>query len=163
MTQAQPASVQCVMLVRLFTQTPLAAAVPPCLPPPTPLQATILLPCCDNFVMHSVRDRLPPEAVNTPLARRMALLIALTWATALTLMTAGASIPIAVKLHPTWPHPGNIVASYVLGFGPLLMALPIQLAIAHVYKKKLIAQFQQQQQQHGVSSGSPAARDQEAL
>jgi len=153
------------MLVCLYTHsyvTPLPAAIPPSLPPS--LQATILLPCTDNFVMHSVRDRLPPEAVNTPLARRMALLIALTWATALTLMTAGASIPIAVKLHPTWPHPGNMVATYVLGFGPLLMAFPIQLAVAHVYKKKLMAQFQQQQQQqHGSPSDSPAARGQEAL
>jgi hypothetical protein len=119
-------------------------------------QSTIILPCTDNFVMHSIRDRVPPHVSRLPLMRRMALLIALTWAISLTIMTAGATIPIAVKLHPTWPHPGNIIATYVLGLGPLLLALPIQHIISHVYRKKLMKQQQAHLQAEAAAAAAAA-------
>jgi hypothetical protein len=84
----------------------------------------------------------------------MALLIALSWAIALTLMTAGAIIPIVAKLHPTQPHRGNMIATYVLGFGPLLLALPIQHIISHVYRKKLTKQ--QQARLQAEAAAAPA-------
>lgn len=116
------------------------------------LQATILLPCSDDFVMHSVRDRVPERIVHHPDLRRMTLLISMTWAVALTIMTGGAIIPVAAKLHPTNPHPVNVVATYVVGFGPLLLAFPVQWWLTKHYKAKMMGQYQrhlmtQQQQQ----------------
>lgn len=107
--------------------------------------------------MHSIRDRVPPHVARLPLMRRMALLIALTWAISLTLMTAGAIIPIVAKLHPTQPHPGNMIATYILGFGPLLLALPIQHIISHVYRKKKTKQQQEHLQREAAVAAAAGA------
>jgi hypothetical protein len=104
----------------------------------------------DNFVMHSVRDRVPDRLTHHPLMRRMTTAISCTWAVALSLMTVGAVIPLAMRLPPKQPSALNIVCSYVLGFGPLLLAFPVQWVLTRHYKKRMMAQFhahQQQQQQ----------------
>lgn len=107
--------------------------------------------------MHSIRDRVPDHVARLPLMRRMAFLIALTWAIALTIMTAGAIIPVVAKLHPTKPSPANIIATYVLGFGPLLLAMPVQHIISHVYRKKMMQQLQAHREQQEREAAAMAA------
>lgn len=111
--------------------------------------------------MHSVRDKAPEQVVKTPLMQRMALLIALNWATALTLMTAGSIIPLATGLAPGQMPMGLMVVTYVLGYGPLLLALPIQMILMHVYRKKIRQRYQQhlQQPQPQQAAVGEAARD----
>lgn len=108
--------------------------------------ATILLPC-RNFVMDSVADRVPAVVVNHPLLRRMALLIACTWATALSVMTVAAIIPPATRQHPTNLHLMTILCGYVLGFGPLLVAMVLQHVISHIYRKRMRQEFEQHAKQ----------------
>lgn len=109
------------------------------------MQATIILPCTDNFVMHTVRDRVPDHVARLPLMRRMALAIALTWALALTIMTAGSAIAVAARLHPAVRTREAVIAANVLGFGPLLLALPVQFVLSHVYRKRLMRQREEAQ------------------
>lgn len=134
-------------------------AAPVVVAPPL-LKASILLPCTDNFVMHTVRDRMPDTVARLALVRRMALLIALVWATALTLMTAGAALPVYDKLHhpSAGPHKAGMIATYVLGYGPLLLAVPIQHTISYVYKKRLLKLREAQGQE---AATTPAANGQE--
>lgn len=124
--------------------------------------ASILLPCTDNFVMHTVRDRVPDNVARLPLMRRMALLIALVWATALTLMTAGAALPVYDKLHhpAAGPHRAGMIATYVLGFGPLLLAVPIQHTISHIYKKRVLKLRDEAQRQEAAAVSSASQTEQ---
>jgi hypothetical protein len=63
-------------------------------------------------------------------------------------MTAGTAIPIIIKHNPQLtPSAGSKVATLVLVFGPLVLAVVLTFAISHVYKKKIKDHFQQQQQQ----------------
>jgi hypothetical protein len=130
-----------------------------------PPQATILLPCSDNFVMHTVRDRIPEPIVRNPLVKRMALLIALLWACALTIMTSGAAIPIALKNNPQLrPTRGINIAVPVLSFGPLVIAMALQFAITHVYRKKIAQHYKQlQEQQQQAAAVAGAGVDQQGV
>jgi hypothetical protein len=145
-------------LTAALTQTSQKPTICPCLLPalplslPPPPQATILLPCTDNFVMHSVRDRIQEPIIRHPLVKRMALLISLLWAVALTIMTAGAAIPVTLARNPQLtPMRGIKIVVPVLSFGPLLLAVPLQLIIAHIYRKKIAQHYQQQQQQQAAA------------
>jgi len=117
--------------------------------------ATIILPCTDNFVMHTVRDRVPDHVARLPLMRRMALAIALTWALALTIMTAGSAIAVAARLHPAVRTREAIIAATVLGFGPLLLALPVQFVLSHVYRKRLLRQREEAQAAAAAQAAQP--------
>lgn len=68
------------------------------------MQATIVLPCMDNFVMTSVKDRVPERIWSKPDLKRMTCLISTTWAVALTVMTAGECCG-----PDTWPRAGKVV------------------------------------------------------
>lgn len=103
--------------------------------------------------MHTVKDRVAPELVHHHLIRRMALSIALSWATALTIMTAGAIIPIVLANLHIKPYRATIIATHVLGFAPLLLAVVVQHIISFIYRKKVRSQCitpVQQKQQKGV-------------
>jgi hypothetical protein len=132
------------------------------------MQATILLPC-NNFVMDSVTDRVPDRIVNHPLIRRMALSVSVLWACALTVMTVAAIIPAATRKHPTDLTLMTILCGYVLGFGPLLVAMVLQHTITFVFRRKLkleLEQYmlqkqqQQQQQQHDGGASVPTGDQQ---
>jgi hypothetical protein len=102
--------------------------------------------------MHSVRDRIQEPIIRHPLVKRMALLISLLWAVALTIMTAGAAIPVTLARNPQLtPMRGIKIVVPVLSFGPLLLAVPLQLIIAHIYRKKIAQHYQQQQQQQAAA------------
>jgi uncharacterized membrane protein (DUF485 family) len=108
--------------------------------------------------MHTVRDRIPEPIVSGALVKRMALLTASTWAVALTVMTAGTAIPIIIKHNPQLaPSTLSKVATLVLVFGPLVVAVVLTLVITHVYKKKITEHYQQLQQQQEQQSTADAA------
>lgn len=103
--------------------------------------------------MHTVRDRIPEPVVSGALVKRMALLTAATWAVALTVMTAGTAIPIIIKHNPQLtPSTLSKVATLVLVFGPLVVAVLLTFVITHVYKKKITEHYQQLQQQQQATA-----------
>ncbi|KAF8071074.1 SK1 [Scenedesmus sp. PABB004] len=101
--------------------------------------ATVLLPCCQPFVHDYVLDRLPPRAADHPLALRMSTVLSCVWAAALSVMAAAAVVPGATRTPPGVVNATVIVCSYVLGFGPLLVATVAQAFIKRSYAKRLRA------------------------
>lgn len=93
----------------------------------------------DNFVMQSVKDRLPPTVVSHPLAHAMTLWIAGVWHAALLIMLAGSIVNLRLQRHPTEVTTAAIVCVYVLGIGPMLIAVVLQKIIVRVYRPRLRA------------------------
>lgn len=120
----------------------------------TPAQATILLPG-DNFVLQTVRDRVPEALSSHRIIKRMALYIAAVWASALTVMTVSSIVPAALKHHPTNISLTTIICGYVFGFGPMAVAMIAQHVIAHIFRKRLRRELQQE----AVAAAAAAAAE----
>jgi hypothetical protein len=103
------------------TSSACCTASPICIP-----QWTILLPWFDCFVMDNVRDRLPDSVARHPLAQRMALLLSITWATALTVMAVAALVPAVADVPPGNMGLMIILCAYVFGIGPIVVATIVQ-------------------------------------
>lgn len=115
-------------------------------------------------MMHSVRDRVPDFVARLPLMRRMALAVSLTWAGALTLMTAGSAMAVHARLHPTQQGiKGLVIAANVLAFGPLLLALPVQLVLTHVYRKRMMRQKEAHDAEVAAAAAAAGAQQQPDL
>jgi hypothetical protein len=97
-----------------------------------PLQWTILLPWFDCFVMDNVRDRLPDSVARHPLAQRMALLLSITWATALTVMAVASLVPAVADVPAGNMGLMIILCAYVFGIGPIIVANIVQVGWAIV-------------------------------